>query len=460
MPETAPLYPPTFTPPEQPLGLLQFLVRCAENPLATIPIDAYRRPVTAVEPVRGQRILWFSDPEAIETILVGRAQSFEKTAVERRVFEPVIGNGVLTAEGSDWRWQRRLLAPLFRPSEVLGYVPDMVAAAEEVIGSWRQSASSGPLTMTRAIDDDMTQATYAVIVRTMLFGGAPGDVDNVMECGQAYLSGTPWVLAYGMLNLPSWLPHPATFKLRRAAKAFRASVRSIIDDRERRGGTADDLLGRLMAARDPETEAPLTKDQLVDNVATLLEAGHETTAKTLTWALYLLARAPAWQERIRNEVGDVAGDAPMTAKHIEKLAVTERVIKEALRLYPPAPIMGRTPVDPVEVAGYELRPGHQVFVPIYAVHRHELLWEDPGRFDPDRFLPDREAHIRRAQYMPFGAGPRICLGAAFAMIEAKTLLASFVRRARFAWDGRHLPEPVSRVTLHPKGGMPLHVTLL
>lgn len=460
MPDAAPLYPPTFKPPEVPLGLLRFLIRCAENPLATIPIDAYRKPVTAVEPVRGQRILWFSDPDAIEKILVGRAQSFAKTAVERRVFEPVIGTGVLTAEGADWRWQRRLLAPLFRPAEVLGYVPDMVAAADEVISDWRDGAADGAQTTARAVDDDMTRATYAVIIRTMLYGGAPGDVDKVMEGGQAYLSGTPWVLAYGMLNLPSWLPHPATFKLRRAAKAFRASVRAIIDDRQRQGGTAHDLLGRLLAARDPDTDAPLTKDQLVDNVATLLEAGHETTAKTLTWALYLLARAPDWQSRVRDEVGDVAGDAPLSAEHVEKLVVTERVIKEALRLYPAAPIMARTPLEAVDIAGYELVPGNQVFIPIYAVHRHERLWDEPGRFDPDRFLPERENKLKRTQFMPFGGGPRICLGAAFAMIEAKTLLASFVRAARFTWDGRHLPEPMSRVTLHPKGGMPLHVTPL
>lgn len=457
----APLYPPTFRPPDVPLGTLEFLVRCAQNPLATIPIAAYREPAAAVT-ARHTRAIWLSDPDDIERVLLGEAANFRKTDIEKRLFARVIGNGVLTAEGADWRWQRRVLASLFRPAEVLNYVTEMSAAAEAQIDRWREhgrAASAGP-TLTRPIDHDMTEATYDVIVRTMLYGGRPADIDAVMTSGQRYLSGSPWVLAYGMLNVPAWLPHPASWKLRRAAREFRASVASIIEDRRKRGGETGDLLGRLLAARNPDTDAPLGTPLLVDNLATLLEAGHETTAKALTWALYLIARAPDWQQQIRDEAHTVAGDGPLRSEHLEHLDVTEHVIKEVLRLYPPAPVMSRAPIMPVEVAGYRLEPGDPIFIPIYAVHRHALLWDDPDRFDPDRFRPDREAHLKRTQYMPFGAGPRICLGAAFSMIEAKVLLASFVRAARFEWDGHHLPEPISRVTLHPKGGMPLRVTLL
>ncbi len=456
----APLYPPTFTPPDVPLGPLRFLTRCAENPLATIPSAAYRQPVSIMVMPGGSRVVWLTDPEPIEALLVRDAQLFRKTAVEQRLFRPVIGAGVLTAEGADWRWQRRILAPLFRPVEVLSYVPEMADAAQQQITAWRNDSASHSGTLSRMIDEDMTVATYAVIVRTMLYGGAPKDVSAVMAAGQTYLSGTPWELGYGMLGLPHWLPHPATLKLKRAAKAFRNSVSAIIADRMARGGDAHDLLGRLLAARDPETDAPLSRDLLLDNLATLLEAGHETTAKTLTWSLYLLARATIWQQRIRDEVIAVAGQGPVEARHLDNLVVTERVIKESMRLYPPAPVMARTPIEPVELAGLKLNPGDQVFVPIYALHRHQQLWHDPDRFDPDRFLPEREATLKRTQYMPFGAGPRICLGAAFALVEAKVLLASFIRAARFDWDGRHLPEPLSRITLHPKGGMPLRMTLI
>ncbi len=453
---STPLYPPTCQPPRAPLGPLRFLKLCAQNPLATIPLAAYREQSASLD-LKRARVVWLSDPDVLESILVSDAGSYRKTDIEHRLFYPALGKGVLTAEGAEWRWQRRVLAPLFRPAEVLSYVPEMAAAAAQQIAQWRNGINSADASGIRAIDHDMTRATYDVIVRTMLFGGAPDDVDTVIDAGQRYLSGSGWVLAYGMLNLPSWLPHPASFRLRRAARSFRSSVAAIIADRRAHGGEARDLLGRLLAARDPETDAPMSETQLIDNLATLLEAGHETTAKTLTWALYLLARAPDWQQRVRDEANRVGGDAPFQAHHMEHLHVTERVIKETLRLYPAAPVMARTPIRPVEIAGYRLEPGNPIFIPIYAIHRHARLWVEPDRFDPDRFMPAYEATLKRTQYMPFGAGPRICLGASFALVEAKVLLASFVRAVNFVWDGRHLPEPVSRVTLHPKGGMPLRV---
>ena len=171
-----------------------------------------------------------------------------------------------------------------------------------------------------------------------------------------------------------------------------------------------------------------------------------------TWA-----RAPEWQDRVRAEVTAVAGSGPIEAQHIARLAVTERVIKESMRLYPPVPVIVRMPVADTTLGDVAVRAGAQVVIPIYAIHRHRQLWSDPDRFDPDRFLPEAEKAMPRMQYMPFGAGPRICIGMSFALVEAVALLATFVRAARFDWDGRHLPEPVSRVTLRPKGGMPLMV---
>ncbi len=456
------LYPPTLTPSEQPLGLTRFLLACADNPLATIPAAAFREPVHAFVPVRGRRVLWVCDPDWTERILVADADRFRKTEIERRVLEPAAGDGVLTANGASWRWQRRVLAPLFRHGEIVRYVPEMRAAAEHLTGAWQ--ASAGRRTTIRQIDADMTSVTFDVIVRTMLAGGAPRDVAEVMRAGAAYLEATPWEIGFSILGLPRWLPHPAWLKLRRNASALRRAVGTIIDDRRRRAeatrGEAPDLLGRLLAARDPETEAPLTHDQLVDNLATLLEAGHETTAKALTWSLYLLARAPEWQERVRDEVQRVAGSAPLEAAHLDALEVTERVLKEAMRLYPPAPMLARTPLARETIAGHDVAPGEQILMPVFAIHRHRRLWTDADRFDPDRFLPERAEAYRRTQYMPFGAGPRICIGASFALVEAKVLLASLIRAARFGWDGQHAPEPQSRVTLRPKGGMPLAVEML
>jgi cytochrome P450 len=204
----------------------------------------------------------------------------------------------------------------------------------------------------------------------------------------------------------------------------------------------------------------MTDDQLIDNLATFLLAGHETTAKALTWTLYLLARSPEWQERARTEIAEVTGGAPMTAQDIPRLAVTQRILKESMRLYPSVPAMTRVNRVATNLGDLNLPSPTLIVIPVFAVHRHEALWDDPGRFDPDRFLPEREAKHQRMQFMPFGVGPRVCIGASFAMTEATVVLATLLQAARFGWDGQHAPEPISRVTLHPKGGMPLHVAIL
>jgi cytochrome P450 len=201
----------------------------------------------------------------------------------------------------------------------------------------------------------------------------------------------------------------------------------------------------------------MSDKQLVDNLITFLAAGHETTAKALTWTLYLIARAPEWQERIRREANEVAGEAPLAAHHLDSLVVTRAVLDEAMRLYPPAPVMTRQVITPTQLGGKTLPAGTLVFIPIYALHRHTKLWEEPGRFDPERFMPERKAKYPRTQHMPFGFGARTCIGASFAIMEALAILATLVRRADFQWDGKHAPEPLSRVTLRPKGGMPLLV---
>jgi len=216
---------------------------------------------------------------------------------------------------------------------------------------------------------------------------------------------------------------------------------------------------RLIDARDPESGRPMSDDLLIDNLLTFFTAGHETTAKALTWTLYLLANAPRWAEAIRDEVERVAGAGPIGAGHIDRLVITQQVLKESMRLYPPAPVISRVAIVDTELGEYRVPAGTQIIVPIYAMHRHRKRWLDPDRFDPTRFSPENEARIPRYQYVPFGAGPRICIGMSFAMIEATAVLATLVRAASFKPARGHYPEPISRVTLRPKGGMPLEVAL-
>ncbi len=247
--------------------------------------------------------------------------------------------------------------------------------------------------------------------------------------------------------------------MRRAERRMRDAVGDLVRARRAAPSQRDDLFARLLGAKDPETGRPMSDEQLVDNLLTFLLAGHETTAKALTWALYLVARAPAWEARMVEEIEHVAGGGPITAEHISRLTIVTQVLKEAMRLYPPAPVLTRIAKEPMEIGGKHVDAGSLIVMPIFAIHRHRRLWQDPDRFDPDRFAPEREQHYSRYQFMPFGAGPRICVGASFALIEAVAMLATFVRAAHFEVPAGHDPVPISRVTLRPRGGMPLKVWL-
>lgn len=449
------LYPPTVKGAPRPLPLRRFLFRFVRNPLSSLPQAVYEEPIVVHDNGRAV-VAWVTDPALIEKVLLSEAEQFPKTPLEKRVFEHTLGDGILTSQGNSWRWQRRTAAPLFRPADLANLVPAMSAAAEDQLLRWRAS----PPGSMQPIDRDMTETTFHVISATMFAGSADAEAAAILKAADKALSTISWDIAAALLRFPDWLWYPGKFGRRRAGQALREAVTAIVARRRAAGLEGDDLLARLARARDPETGAPMSEKQLVDNLLTFLTAGHETTAKALTWALYLIARAPEWQHRIRREVREVVGTAAVGAEHIDRLPITRAVLDEAMRLYPPAPVMTRQAAGAMTLGGQTIPRGTLVFIPIFAVHRHRKLWEDPDRFDPERFSPERKAKYARTQYMPFGFGARTCIGASFAIMEAVAILATLLRRADFEWDGQHAPEPLSRVTLRPKGGMPLHVWLL
>jgi cytochrome P450 len=452
---TLPLYPPTVPPLDEVLSLPAFLYRVLRNPLLTLPRAAYEERLTFMHRP-GSTIVWVSDPALVEEVLLGNAADFEKTALEKRVFATSLRDGVLTAEGKLWRWQRRSMAPMFRHADIVRYVPEMAAAAEDQVARWR----AAPHGSVHRLERDMTEITFDIIARTMLSGGLPAESEIIKRATAYLLSNIGWEIAYGLVRMPTWMPHPAKFALWRTGRQLRGAVGRIIARRKAEGGGGDDLLGRLLATRDPDTGEPMDDERLINNLLTLLEAGHETTSRGLTWTLYLLAQVPEWQNRVRAEIRAVAGDAPISVEHLAGLTLTQQVLKESMRLYPPVAFVSRTAARDTTIGGEPVAADAMIMMSIYAMHRHRRLWADPDGFDPTRFTPEREAAYPRCQFMPFGAGPRICLGASFAMMEATVALASFVRAARFEWVGKKEPHPVSRVTLQPAGGMPMRVTMI
>jgi cytochrome P450 len=282
----------------------------------------------------------------------------------------------------------------------------------------------------------------------------------MQESIRALQSRGGWDMLYASLNLPLWFPRPGMVAGYEAMRTLRDAVARLLAEQRERAADSDNLLTRLVAARDPETGRAMDEEQLVDNLLTFYLAGHETTAKALTWTLYLLARFPEWGARLAEEVEAVTQGASVEAGHLDKLVLVQQVLKESMRLYPPVPIMSRQAVAQTRIEGLAVVPGMSILMPIYALHRHERRWQRPDEFDPTRFAPGREAAIPRYQYMPFGAGPRVCIGMPFAMTEATAILATFVQRARFETVPGVEPVPVARVTLIPRGGLRLKVLAL
>lgn len=459
-----PLYPPAIKAPPRPLSSLPFLYFAVQNPLRTLPKSTYTAPVTLHHPTRTRTVAWICDPNLIEEVLVDKQRRFHKHNLEERVLGPAIGDGLLTARGDLWRWQRRTLAPLFRPAEIAACVPKMAEVGRNMTKYWHEKVrAQGTNTFRAAFDREMVDVTFRIISATMLAGGEPAEAETIKRAGDNYLRPSSWEVAFVLLQLPRWLWHPAKGRMRRSARQMRKAVTAIVERHANAPSAANvggDLLARLLAARDPQTGAQMSRELVIDNLLTLLTAGHETTARALTWTVYLLSQAPGWQAKARAEVANVVGTGEITGDQLDRLTLVERVLKESMRLYPPAAVLARTPKAPTKLGGLDYKPGDQLVVPIWSLHRHEQLWDDPARFDPDRFLPAREARMARLQFIPFGAGPRVCIGAGFAMAEAKVLLAEMLRAASFKYAGDREPEPISSVTLRPRHGMAMDITLL
>lgn len=449
--------PPRVQPPPKPLTGLAFLSAFVRNPLEVTPQAVYEQDVVA-NAVGGMQRLWITAPALVKTVLLDEREKFQKLS-QIRLLAPLLGRGILTSEGAEWKWQRQASAPMFRHQDLLAYVPTFVRATGGLVAKWR----AAPAGAEQQIDRDMTQVTFEVISATLL-PSADGTVGPVVEESMgAFQRAGGWGQLYAMIGAPSWLPRPGLISGARAIRTLRSAVAAML--RERRASEAssnaspDDLMHRLMRARDPETGQTMNDEQLVDNLLTFYLAGHETTARALAWTLYLVARSPEWNAALEDEIERVTGGGPVEAAHIERLVLVQQVLKESMRLFPPVPMLARQCVAATRLGDKEVAPGSTVVMPIYAMHRHLQRWEDPDAFDPGRFAPEREAKISRYQYLPFGAGPRICIGMAFAMIEATAMLATLVQKARFAPVPGRDPYPVARVTLHPGGGLPLRVHL-
>ncbi|HUI15299.1 MAG TPA: cytochrome P450 [Xanthobacteraceae bacterium] len=447
-----------FEPPPQPLGL-RGLPLIWRNYIETIPRLAYEKQGVICIKRRWSEVILLCEPQLIGELLVDKAEDFERDIATRRSFAPVIGDSSLfLAEGADWRWQRRAVAPVFRHDTLLSFVPVFAAMAERQIERWRSLRADEPTDVAAA----MTRTTFDIIVETVLGGSATLDADRYGRALTVSFETLPWHLIYAMFSLPAWLPFPHRRRAMQARDFLHADIGRIVAARRAQvcGNGASpraDLLDLLLAARDPDSGRIMSDAEVTMNLLTFIIAGHETTAVALTWMLWLLAKDQATQQRVADEVAAVAGGKAIGPDDVERLNFTRQAIQEAMRLYPPAAALSRHPKTELAFAGMTLNRRTRVHVPIYALHRNAQIWDAPNAFDPDRFAPDKVKARPRYAYLPFGGGPRICIGAGFAMTEAAAVLGTLVRAFRFRPVSGHKPKPLARVTLRPDGGMPLHI---
>ena len=432
-----------------PLGIWGSLQAGRRNVLELIPEIATRKPI--LSGTTGKRWHMVMDPQALRHVLRDGVEDYPKSLVTKLILEPAIGNSMFVAEGADWHWQRRTAAPVFTHRNIAALAPVMTAAADRA--SARFAAASG-----RAIDafDEMVAATFEVISDVTFSGGEGFDRAGVHRAIETYISQTAKLSVLDILGAPGWVPRPGRMFSGPALRQMKQMANGAIDQARHRPKTGiPDLLDLLLAGEDPNSGRKMNPDELRDNLLTFIVAGHETTALTLAWSLYLCAFDPKVQDAAREEAQAALGDRAATAADLPALPLIRRIVDEALRLYPPAAFLARTARKADTLCGREVRPGDTVILPIYALHRHHDHWQNPDAFDPDRFIDPKS--IPRFAYLPFGDGPRICIGASFALQEAVIILATLLARFRYTLIPGKAPKPVMILTLRPEGGVWLKV---
>ncbi|MGV6820673.1 MAG: cytochrome P450 [Parvularcula sp.] len=457
---TAPLRrfePPTLPPLPVRASRPRRIAALLRNPISMYTEEHFTKPLLSA-PFGGQTFAQVMDPEIVQQVLQGDGTDFGRSIFVQRLLAPALREGLLTTEGQKWRRQRRAASPAFRQKALDALVPSFATAGQAM--AKRLTAQAGTITN---IHPEMVRATFDVIIDTLLQGSAnPFPLDKTAKDVDLFLN------TIARLSLPDVFPildrvAPRQFFIpgyRRGMAAIgrlRALAEEIVQRRIAVEDDREDLMGQLIRARDPETGNRLSPTELVDNALTFVGAGHETTALALTWTLYSLGHSPQLQDALAEEANAVLSDRDVTPADIPSLALHERVIKEAMRLFPPVPIIGRKVLNPVTLGGQDFAPGDNLAIAIYAMHRHHSLWDAPGLFDADRFLPEAEKARHRFAYLPFGGGPRICIGLRFALMEAVTMLTYISRNLIICLPKGHRAEPHLTITMRPKNGMHLGV---
>ena len=426
------------------------------NPIAVFLDAAHRFGEVSYFKIGPRRGFLVTNPADIRHVLQDNARNYRKSPLYDKL-RVLLGNGLLTSEGDFWLRQRRIAQPAFHRQRIAGLAQVMAGAAREAADRWEALAAAG-----RAVDvdDEMMRLTRSVVLRTLLgadLGPFSDTVDEAWKVLNEHIGESFW-----SLGLTDWWPSARKRRFQAARAVLRGAVEHVIAERRRHpSDSADsdgaDLLSMLMTARDEDTGETMTDEQLRVEVTTFLLAGQETTSLALTWIWYLLSQHPAARQRLEDEIDWVLGGRSPEYGDLANLPYARMVIDEAMRLYPPAWGFSREAIGDDEVGGFHLPRGFLVFVIPFVLHRLPAYWSHPATFDPERFTPEASAERPKFVYLPFGAGPRQCIGNQFALIEAHLVLATLAQRYRLTLVPGHPVDPWPLITLRPRFGMPMHI---
>jgi cytochrome P450 len=412
---------------------LDFLSRCARDYGDIVSLRLGPR-----------RVFLVNLPDAIEAVLVTQSRNFTKHFA-LRLNPLVLGKGLLTSEGDFWLRQRRLAQPAFHRTRIAAYGAVMVDYTQRMLTGWSAGQTCDILT-------EMMRLTLAIAAKTLFDAEVGAEADTVGTALQ--LLQANFIARFNsLLPLPVWVPTPNNLRLKRAVRQLDEILYGFIRQRRQSGVDRGDLLSLLLHARDEDDGSRMTDQQLRDEAMTLFLAGHETTALTLSWAWYLLATHPEAADRLLAEVRALLDGRAPTVEDLPRLRYTEGVVLEALRLYPPAYVVGREAIRDCEVGGFRVPAGTTLLMSQWVVHRDARYFDEPEKFRPDRWVGDLAQQLPKFAFFPFGGGPRICIGNTFAMMETVLVLATIAPRFRFTVLPAHPVVPWPTFTLRPRHGI-------
>lgn len=451
--------PPTVAPPTRILGVLASLRAVRQNALNIIPEIAYQQPIVTGK-TGPRRWHMLQGPEGLKRVFLDNVENYPKSEVVLRMLRPAVGDSLFTSEGKQWRWQRSAIAPVFTARNVDALAPIMTETATRTADRLTQKAAADNTQEPTEIVSEMLSATFDVICEVALSGRDHFDSEEYGAAITRYFLTIGRTSLLDFLETPAWIPRPAELFGAGSVKTMHRMVAKAIEARKQQGETtSQDLLDYMLRAKDRDTGREMSAKDLLHNLQFFIVAGHETTAIALAWSLYLLAHDQDVQTRARQEAQTILAARPAAGSDdIKQAPYIEQVLLETMRLYPPVGFLARKARKKDTLYDREINRGDTVLLNLYGLHRHENLWQHPAAFDPDHFSPEQTKGRSRFQYVPFGGGPRICVGANFAMMQAQIILMTLLARFHFEPVADRHPEPVMQMTIRPDPGIFLRVT--